>query len=260
MTNPEIKIKTSADQPLAGKRRLTMLAHLEELRRCVINLSIVWLLCVIAVAPFSPGILQWLAAPLQNCGFDTTTLLRGMRLESGFNVMLTTMLWCGTTVSLPINLILLARFIFPALTSSEKRAVTISIFSAALLFILGAYFCYDWILPKALQALIGVNVWMGLEPGPFMVENYAAVILKIILAFGIAFQMPLLLLTLGWLGIFDADMLSKKRPYAVIIIFTLAAILTPPDVISQIAMALPMCLLYEICILLIKIRKRTRPA
>jgi sec-independent protein translocase protein TatC len=99
---------------------------------------------------------------------------------------------------------------------------------------------------------------MGFKLGPLVLEGYVDIVLKMILAFGLAFQMPLLLLLLGWIGVLSAAALRAKRPYAIVAIFVIAAILTPPDAISQIAMAVPMCLLYELCIVLIWLRERVR--
>lgn len=237
-----------------------LLEHLNDLRRCVVGVAASWVLAVVVVVPFCPAILARLSAPLAAAGVVPGDLLRGMRLESGFAVMLDIMVWGGTALSLPVALFFVVRFVFPGLTRSERRAVAGSLFLSGGLFASGVWLCYAWILPKAIQGFMGVNDWLGFKLGPIVLEGYVDIVLKMILAFGLAFQLPLLLLLLGWIGVLSASMLRSKRPYAIVAIFVLAAILTPPDAVSQIAMAAPMCLLYEVCIVLIWLRERARSA
>lgn len=233
-----------------------LIEHLEDLRTCVIGVAASWILAVILVTPFCPVILARLSAPLAAAGVVPGDLLRGMRLESGFSIMLDIMIWGGTALSLPFGLFFVARFVFPGLTRIERRAVLTCLAAAGALFMSGVWFCYAWILPKAIQGFLALNDWLGFKMGPIVLEGYVSIVLKMILAFGLAFQMPLILLLLGWMGILSADRLRSWRPYAIVAIFIIAAILTPPDAVSQIAMALPMCLLYEVCILLIWLRER----
>lgn len=235
-----------------------LIEHLQDLRQCVMGVAAAWVLAVMAVLPLCPAILAGLSAPLAAAGVVPGDLLRGMRLESGFAIMLDIMVWGGSALSLPVALFFIARFVFPGLTRSERQAVAGCLVISGALFAAGVWLCYAWILPKAIQGFMGVNDWMGFKLGPLVLEGYVDIVLKMILAFGLAFQMPLLLLLLGWIGVLSAAALRAKRPYAIVAIFVIAAILTPPDAISQIAMAVPMCLLYELCIVLIWLRERVR--
>jgi sec-independent protein translocase protein TatC len=115
-------------------------------------------------------------------------------------------------------------------------------------------------MPVALQAMMAVNRWMGVEIGPLLLEDYVSFVLQLLLAFGVAFELPLLLVALGWMGVLPARVLRARRRHAIVAIFVIAMLLTPPDAVSQIAMAVPMCVLYEGCILLVAARERARAA
>ena len=100
-----------------------------------------------------------------------------------------------------------------------------------------------------------VNNWVGLSVTEVQIENYVPLVLKLVLAFGLVFQIPLILFVLGWLGVISSDSLRRWRRFAIVLAFFLGMVLTPPDPMSQILMAVPMVVLYELCIWVIKLRE-----
>ena len=253
--------------PLQGRRRpgddpedrpRPFLEHLTDLRRCVIHCAAAWLGATLLVAPWAPRILALIMEPLRLSGHDPDALVRGQRLGSGFSVLFQIMLWGGVLLSLPLLFLFIAQFVFPGLRPNERRAVRSALLGAGALFILGVALCFRQTMPLAVDALFRVNAWMGVEIWPLQLEDYVNMVVKTLLAFGLAFQLPLALLALGWTGILPARLLRAKRRHAVVVIAVLAMILTPPDPVSMLAMALPLYLFYEVCILLIATRERAR--
>jgi sec-independent protein translocase protein TatC len=117
---------------------------------------------------------------------------------------------------------------------------------------------YAATLKVAFRVFQQVNAWMHIPVSILTLNEYAGIVMKTIIAFGLAFQLPLLLLALGWIGVISSKSLVAKRRLAIVIIFVISMVLTPPDPVSQIVMAIPMCLLYEVCIWLIRLREKAR--
>lgn len=241
----------AADEPLS------FLEHLTDLRRCLIRCCASWFVATLVPIPFVPWIVRKLIEPLAAAGRDPGELAT-QRLDGGFAILVQIMVWGGLLLSLPLLLFFIAQFVFPGLTARERRAVRYSLLAAGILFMGGGAFCYEWIMPKAVAALYAVNDWMNVRVWPLNFEDFVGTVSKTVLAFGLAFELPLVLLALGAMGILPAAALRSRRRHAIVAIFIIAMVLTPPDVISQVAMALPMCLLYEVCILLIAMVERAR--
>jgi sec-independent protein translocase protein TatC len=216
---------------------------------------VAWGICTVLVGPFCPHLIRWMQEPLSRAGQDPQSLVRVFTLEAGVTFVFQAMLWGGTILSLPLLLIFIARFVFPGLRPIERRWVSGVLVVVGIVFVAGVAVCYQYILPLGLKALIEVNRWLGIEMGPLRLDGYTRIVLQTVLAFGLAFELPILLVILGWIGILPAKFLREKRRHAIVIIFFIAMVLTPPDVISMILMAVPMCLIYEVCILLIRARE-----
>ena len=234
----------------------TLLEHLTDLRACVLRVLGAWCVATLIVLPFAPYLLNALLLPLAQAGHDPDDLIRGQQLGVGVHLLFQIMLWGGLLLSLPLVLFFAAQFVFPGLTRRERRRVSVALSTSGLLFLGGVVLAYKTTLALAIEALFRINTWMGITIWPLQLDDYVAMIVKTLLAFGLAFQLPIVLLALGYLGILSPQALRAKRRHAIVAIFVLAAVLTPPDPISQLAMALPMCLLYEICILLIALRRK----
>lgn len=233
-----------------------LLEHLEDLRTCLFRCLAAWGICTVLVGPFCPQLIRWMQEPLSRAGQDPQALMRVFTLEAGVTFVFQAMLWGGTILSLPLLLLFISRFVFPGLRPVERRWVAGILLVAGIGFVAGVGICYQYILPLGLQALIEVNRWLGVQMGPLRLDGYMRIVMQTVLAFGLAFELPVLLVILGWIGILPAKFLREKRRHAIVIIFFIAMVLTPPDVISMVLMAVPMCLIYEICILLIRARER----
>ena len=228
--------------------------HLIEMRTCVIRCFLAWFGCLLLIAPFSPMITEWLIEPA-NQSMDK---VQGLTWTTGLDILLKIMLWGGTALSLPALLFFILRFVFPGLKKSERSIIVFCLGGSTVLFLGGVWMAYAKTLEIAFQVLQKINSWMGVKVDILKIEDHISIVLKTIIAFGVAFQVPLILLILGWIGIISSDGLRKKRRIAIVLTFAMAMMLTPPDPVSQILMAVPMCLLYEVCIWIIRLREITK--
>ncbi len=163
----------------------------------------------------------------------------------GFMLVMNLALWCGVGIAMPLNLFFLAQFIFPALTRKEKKYVTPTFLVGGFLFVLGILFGYFLVIPLGLYALASLNAKYGLE-NFWEMDKYLSTIVKLLLANGAAFEVPLLLTVLVRLGVVSVSTLGKKRKHALVLILFASAILTPTgDALTMTLVAIPMYVLYE---------------
>lgn len=157
-------------------------------------------------------------------------------------------IYAGIAVSSPILFYFLAQFIFPALKWKEKKYIYRGMLFFVPLFFIGASFCYFLLLPVALAASQLYSGWLGFSATFWQAEEYISFVSKFILGMGLGFEMPVVILVLVKIGILNYSMLSKGRRYMIIINLVLGALLTTPEVLTQVLMAVPLQLLYEISI------------
>lgn len=235
--------------------------HFIDLRNCIVHCAAAWVAAMLVVAPFAPKLIALLEWPLKSSGLaEQGVSVQGLEVGVGFSLFMTTMLWGGTILALPALLYFVFRFVFPGLRRHERNLILFTLGAGVVLFLGGVFLCFSFTLRLALQALMAINAWMQVPVEVLQAEPYISFVLKILLAFGLAFQFPLVLLALGWLGIVSAASLRKRRGVAIIGIFVVAMFLTPPDPLSQIVMAVPMCLLYELTIILVRLREKVAAA
>ena len=154
----------------------------------------------------------------------------------------------GLIVTLPVTLYFIALFIIPALSKKEKNFITAIFCAGSFLFATGILFCYYIALPISLRFLWNIGQWMNIT-NCWTLENYVSFTTGFLLAFGIIFEMPSVILLLVKLNLISYKTLSKQRKIVIVIILVFSAFITPPDVVTQIIMAIPLIILYEISVL-----------
>lgn len=229
-----------------------LLEHLCALRDALTFAMLAWAVCVVVAGVFSPQILGWLKSPAA----ANEEMLQGLDLTSGFSTMMSIALWGGTAISFPFIVYAVLRFVFPALTNREKIVLLTILVSGSALFLLGVGLAYSKTLPLVVSAFQSINNWVGLPVTTIRIEGYISIVLKTIIAFGLVFQMPLVILVLGWFGLITSVALREKRRVAIVASFILAMFLTPPDPMSQLLMAIPLCALYELSIWAVWLKER----
>ena len=166
----------------------------------------------------------------------------------GFWVAMQVSLYGGTLLASPFIFYFIAGFIFPALRMKEKHYVYRGLGFGVALFSLGVSFCYFILMPLALSASAKYSYWLGFEANQWRAEDYISFVCRFMLGMGIGFQMPVVLLTLVKIGVLNYTTLAKMRRYMIVINLVLGALLTTPEVLTQVMMAIPLQLLYEISV------------
>ena len=229
-------------------REMTLIEHLTELRARLIRSLLAIALGFIITYSFSLKIFEVLKRPVGNLVFLSPTEAFFTRLKVSF--------FAGFLLALPYILWETWGFVSIALKRHERKYTILFVVFALIFFLLGGSFGFFVILPLGLRFLLGYGL-PGVNP-MLSVGKYTSFVIAVILVFGTVFEMPLFFLFLAKLGIVTPRFMSKNRPYIVLIIFILAALLTPPDVVTQVLLALPMLVLYEISLVLVKMVVRKK--
>jgi sec-independent protein translocase protein TatC len=220
--------------------------HLDELRKRLITCFVAVGIGFLASYAFKEEIFYILVDPLQQAMKNGDTLIY-TRLPEAFFTFLKTALISGIILSSPVILYQFWIFIAPGLYNREKKLLVPILFLSTLFFTGGALFGYFIVFPWGFKFFLSFAT-DNIRAMPSMRE-YLSFAAKLLLAFGIVFELPLVITFLAKLGIVSVDFLKKNRKYAILIFFVGSAMLTPPDVVTQIMMAMPLMLLYEISIL-----------
>ena len=234
--------------------KMPLMDHLVELRRRLVISVVAFIVCFFVGYAVAEPIYQFLVAPLA----EITEGQEGRRmiytaLHEAFFTYVKVGFFFAACISFPIVSMQIWMFVAPGLYKHEKKALLPFLAATPFLFILGAAMVYYLVIPLAWRFFLGFESPGGdgdlaivLEP---KVGEYLSLVMRLIFAFGVAFELPVLLVLLVRVGITSSEGLAKKRRYAIVIAFVAAAILTPPDVISQVLLAVPIIVLYEISIL-----------
>ncbi len=232
------------EDELAGTEQ-PFVQHLMELRDRLVK-AMIAIGVVAAVLFFYPGpgqLYDLLAAPLVAHLPQGATMI-ATSVISPFMVPLKILLMTAFLIALPFVLWQVWAFVAPGLYSHEKRLVLPLVVSSTVLFFIGVAFCYFFVFGQVFSFIQGFAP-KSITAAPD-IEAYLGFVLTMFLAFGLAFEVPIAVVVLARLGLVSVDKLKSFRGYFIVAAFVIAAIVTPPDVVSQLALAVPMCLLYEI--------------
>lgn len=262
-----------------------LIEHLTELRNRIIWSLLSYVVAIFVVFPFANNVFDFLSHPVCNalanrgqpCG------LVMIKLQEGFFVAINISLFGGLVLAFPVIAYQLWRFVAPGLYKSEKSAFLPFLLASPVMFAFGAIFAYYVLLPTAFDFFLSFQQGVGAAPAnpsatadaaakvatgampagivfQGSAQEYLGLTMKFILAFGLCFQLPVLLTLMGKAGLISASGLASVRKYAVVVILILAAIATPPDVMSQIILFAAIYPLYEVSILLIRRMEKQREA
>jgi sec-independent protein translocase protein TatC len=183
-------------------------------------------------------------------------------LTEAFFTYLKVAFWAGAFITFPFVAIQLWLFIAPGLYRTEKQAFMPFLAATPVLFFLGGAMVYYFIFPLAWRFFLSFETPGGEGTLPIELEarvgEYLSLVMKLIFAFGLSFQLPVALTLMGRVGLVSADALARNRKYAIVGVFVVAAVITPPDIISQIGLGVPIIVLYEISIIAVRIVERKR--
>ena len=236
----------SAEPPAGGKEpgeEQSFLSHLIELRQRLVRSAIAVVVIFLALSPFMRDIFEILSAPLMSV-LPAGTKLIATGVVAPFMVPLKLTLFVSFLVVLPYVLYQAWAFVAPGLYLHEKRLAGPIIASSVAMFGLGMAYCYFVVFGLVFRFIANfAPTTVNVAPD---IDAYFSFVLGLFLAFGLTFEVPIVVVLLARFGIADVERLKASRPYVIVGAFIVAAIFTPPDVISQLLLALPLCLLYEV--------------
>ena len=239
MTTPEDKLKP--EEP-AADGTMSLTAHLEELRSRIIK-SLLSIVAGSGIAYFFlDEITNFLTAPVGKLYY--------MQPGEAFFTYLKIDIVAGFLIALPIIFFHVWKFFLPALTKSERAVLGLLVPASVILFFIGLAFSFFLILPIALKFFMGFST-ENLQT-MFSFQNYFDFVIMFLLPFGFVFELPLVVIVLAQLGFLTSEFLGKYRHLIFFLSFVIGAIITPPDVISQISLAIPIVLLYEVAYRIVK--------
>ena len=245
-------------------KQTSFVSHLTELRKRLIHSLIFIFVIFILSYIFAENIYNFLVEPyakaVKNDGIDRRLIYTA--LHETFITYLKVAFFVAIFLGSPIVLTQIWKFVAPGLYQNEKKAFLPYLIATPILFLLGGMLIYYLVMPLAINFFLSFETTAGVNTLPIQLEakvnEYLSLIMRLIFAFGLSFQLPVLLNLLARIGVIDSEYLKIRRKYFVVIIFAAAALLTPPDPITQIGLAIPLLILYELSILSVKITEKKK--
>tara|TARA_B100000686_G_scaffold348532_1_gene439816 strand:+ start:1306 stop:2070 length:765 start_codon:yes stop_codon:yes gene_type:complete len=245
-------------------KQSSFVGHLAELRSRLIKSFIYLFIFFIVSYFFAENIYSFLVAPYADAvkNDEVNRRLIFTALHETFITYLKVAFFAAMFVASPIILTQIWKFVAPGLYKDEKRALLPYLVATPTLFLLGGMLVYYLVMPLAIKFFLSFETTAQFGNLPIQLEakvnEYLSLIMRLIFAFGLSFQLPVLLSLLARVGFIDSEYLKKRRKYVVVLIFAVAAILTPPDPITQIGLGIPLLILYELSILSVKIIEKKK--
>ena len=232
-------------------KNMTLMQHFSELRRRILWVAVIFLFAFVMGWYIAPTMQQFLTMPLLSVWPDAELLYTG--LSDGLMIHFSLATLFAIIIILPVILWHVWAFVVPGLKKNERNFIWPLLIASPILFLLGVGFAFYFLFPAVFKFFVELN---QAAPVPSMLmpvaRDYLTFAIGLMKVFGVAFQLPLLLVLLNRIGVLSRGYAKKMRRYAIVLIVVVAAVLTPPDVVSQILLAVPMWLLFEISILFMR--------
>lgn len=232
-------------------KNMTLLQHFSELRRRILWVALIFVLAFVFGWCIAPVMQNFLTAPLLSVWNDGALLYTG--LSDGLMIQFSLATLFALIVILPVALWHVWAFVAPGLKAGERKIIWPLLVASPLLFLLGAGFAFYFLFPVVFKFFVELN---RASPVPSMLmpvaRDYLSFAIGMLKVFGVAYQLPLVMILLNKIGLLSRSRVLKMRRYAIVLIVVVAAILTPPDVVSQVMLALPMWALFEVSILFMR--------
>lgn len=238
---------------------MPFLEHLEAFRKMLIHSAIAIAIGMILCAGFVPWLTEVLREPAQQYIDSGKIILQHPEVTSGFKMWMVIAFWGGVLLSMPALMVIIGSFILPGIREEERTVFRRVSVYAGVLFIVGVVLGYKITLPLAMQVMWSFTNKLGGE-AIWNYQKFISFTLQVLLGFGVAFQMPVVIILLGKMGLLNSTQLREKRRHVTVGLFILAMLLTPPDVTTQILMATPLIVLYEFCIWFLYFTEEKNPA
>lgn len=245
------------DNLIDGGKVMPLFEHLHDLRKALIRSILSVLILFIIAMVYANDLLNILKIPLMNALPEGQKTIHFTGPMDVFMAGLKVAMLVSVVFGSPVWSYQFWRFLEPALYPKERKFVLPFAMLSIALFFMGVLFCYFVMLPMSLSFMIGMSLEVG--TALMTINDYIALVSVLLMAFGLIFEIPMVLILLAILDLIDAQTLARYRSLTIVGILIVAAVLTPPDPLSQVAMAVPMYVLYEISILVIRIIKRKKP-
>jgi sec-independent protein translocase protein TatC len=237
-TNPDPNTQPDAEAPLVS--------HLIEMRDRMLRVVIAVLSVFVVLFTFADSLYEFVSLPIREVLPEDAKMIVTGPIDQFLTPMKLAM-YMAIYIAMPVILYQLWAFVAPALYRHEKKLVAPLMASSIILFYLGMAFAYFVVFPIMFDFMAGITL-TGVEMAPD-IKRYLDIVLKLFFAFGVAFEVPIATILLVWTGMTSAESLAQKRPYIIVGAFVLGMLLTPPDMISQTLLAIPMWMLFELGLL-----------
>jgi len=235
----------------------SFISHLIELRERMLKAIAAVLIVFVVLVPFAERIYHFIAEPLLQ-RLPHGSQMVAIEVASPFMTPVKLVFFVALFLGMPVVLYQAWRFVAPGLYRHEKRVALPLLVSSIVMFYFGCAAAYYVVLPKVFTFLLGVTpqgVAMMTDIG-----HYLDFVITMFFAFGLCFEVPVVVVILAWLGWVNVEQLTRQRPYAILGAFIIAAVVAPPDVMSMLMLAIPMCLLYELGVLAVRLFVRQTEA
>ena len=241
-------------------QKYTLKEHLLEIKKRFLVVFVFFIAAFALCYSFREEVFEVFLTPLADILDREGRRIIYTGLAEAFFSYIKLSIFVAFSIIIPLICYQLYAFIAPGLLAGEKKLIILILSLSPILFYIGGFFVFYFVMPRAWEFFLSyennnINIPLVLEA---RISEYLGLVIQLTFAFGMAFQLPVIMVILDMLGLISSDFLKKKRRLSIVIIFILAAIFTPPDVISQIALAIPLLLLYEISIILCKMVENKR--